>query len=124
MSELTTQRTCRTTYKEKLRPTPTQERQLETVLWRRHTLYNIVLEHRITAWQRCHVSVSRFGGAYIQTLLKSQGRDVVISNEAEEGQDALLQDFVAIITGVCARLYGRRRASRKKTHLLAALEVS
>jgi putative transposase len=50
----------RKTYKEKLRPTPTQERALEEVLWRCRTLYNTALAQRITAWQRCHVSVSRF----------------------------------------------------------------
>jgi putative transposase len=32
---------------------------LEEVLWRCRTLYNAALEQRITAWQRCHVSVSR-----------------------------------------------------------------
>ncbi len=52
--------TCRKTYKEKLRPTPAQERMLDETLWRCRTLYNTALEQRITAWQRCHVSVSRF----------------------------------------------------------------
>jgi predicted site-specific integrase-resolvase len=75
---------------------------------------HIVVEHK----DRC----SRFGVAYIQTLLHTQGRELVIINEAEEEAD-LLQDFVAIITSFCARLYGRRRASRKTTQLLAALEV-
>ncbi|HEX6121741.1 MAG TPA: transposase [Ktedonobacterales bacterium] len=50
----------RKTYKEKLRPTPAQERALSDVLWRCRVLYNTALEQRITAWQRCHVSVSRF----------------------------------------------------------------
>ena len=50
----------RKTYKEKLRPTPAQERALDEVLWRCRTLYNAALEQRITAWQRCHVAVSRF----------------------------------------------------------------
>jgi putative resolvase len=77
---------------------------------------HIVVEHK----DRC----SRFGVAYIQTLLKTQGRELVIVNEAEEGQEDLLQDFVALITSFTARLYGRRRASRKKTQLLAALEVN
>jgi putative transposase len=54
------QTTCRKTYKEKLRPTPAQERALEAVLWRCRTLYNVALEQRITAWERCHVSVTRF----------------------------------------------------------------
>ena len=47
------------TFKEKLRPTPRQERQLELVLWRCRTLYNTALEQRITAWERCHFSVTR-----------------------------------------------------------------
>src|SRR5262249_26015997 len=37
-----------------------QERQLEAVLWRCRTLYNTALEQRITAWERCHVSVTRY----------------------------------------------------------------
>jgi putative transposase len=52
--------TVRKTFKEKLRPTPAQERALDEVLWRCRTLYNTALEQRITAWQRRHVSVSRF----------------------------------------------------------------
>lgn len=78
------------------------------------SISHIVVEHK----DRC----SRFGVAYIQTLLKTQGRELVIVNEAEEEQADLMQDFVAIITSFCARLYGRRRASRKKTALLAVLE--
>src|SRR5713226_280382 len=52
--------TVRKTFKEKLRPTPGQERALDEVLWRCRDLYNTALEQRITAWQRCHVSISRF----------------------------------------------------------------
>jgi predicted site-specific integrase-resolvase len=48
---------------------------------------------------------------------------LVIVNEVDEGQEDLMQDFVAIITSFCVRLYGRRRAPRKKSHLLAALEA-
>jgi putative resolvase len=78
------------------------------------SISHIVVEHT----DRC----SRFGVAYIQTLLKTQGRELVIVNEAEEGREDLMQDFVAIITSFCTRLYGRRRSSCKKTQLLAALE--
>jgi putative transposase len=64
MSQPTTERTCRKTYKEKLRPTPAQaralERVLERVLERCRVLYNAALEQRITAWQRCHVSLTRY----------------------------------------------------------------
>jgi putative transposase len=51
---------ARKTYKEKLRPTPEQERALDVVLWRCRTLYNVALEQRKVAWERCHSSVKRF----------------------------------------------------------------
>ena len=55
------QETVRKTYKEKLRPTPEQERELEAVLWRCRTLYNVALEQRITWWRRGQgVSATRF----------------------------------------------------------------
>jgi putative transposase len=54
------QATTHKTYKEKLRPTPAQERALDEVLWRCRDLYNTALEQRITAWQRRRVSVSRY----------------------------------------------------------------
>ena len=41
--------TVRKTFKEKLRPTPGQERVLDEVLWHCRTLYNVALEQRITA---------------------------------------------------------------------------
>lgn len=78
------------------------------------SISHIVVEHKDRS--------SRFGVAYIQTLLATQGRELVIVNEAEEGQEDLMQDFVAIITSFCARLYGRRRASRKQTALLSVLQ--
>jgi putative transposase len=54
------QQTVPKTFKEKLRPTPAQERALDAVLWRCRDLYNVALEQRITAWQRRHASVSRY----------------------------------------------------------------
>ena len=54
------QPSVRKTFKYKLKPTPEQERELEHVLMYCRRLYNTALEQRITAWQRCHVSVSRY----------------------------------------------------------------
>ena len=54
------QQTIRKTFKYKLNPTPEQERELARVLGLCRRLYNTALEQRITAWQRCHVSVSRY----------------------------------------------------------------
>src|SRR5260221_14414595 len=50
----------RKTFKYKLKPTPEQECQLEHVLMRCRTLYNVALEHRKTAYERCRVSISRY----------------------------------------------------------------
>src|SRR5215831_3161785 len=54
------QTACRKTYKYKLTPTAEQERRLERVVMLCRQLYNVALEQRITAWQRCRVSVSRY----------------------------------------------------------------
>jgi putative transposase len=54
------QTTCRKTYKEKLRPTPTQERELERVVWRCRTLSNTALEQCIFLWKQRGVSISRY----------------------------------------------------------------
>ena len=50
----------RKTYKFKLKPTPDQERQLEAVLWRCRTLYNIALEQRIFLWKQRGVTRTRY----------------------------------------------------------------
>jgi putative transposase len=52
--------TVHKTFKYKLVPTPTQERELGWVLGLCRALYNTALEQRIAAWQRRHVSLSRF----------------------------------------------------------------
>jgi predicted site-specific integrase-resolvase len=74
----------------------------------------IVVEHKDRA--------SRFGVAYIQTLLAMQERELVVVNTADTVEDDLMGDFVAIITSFAARLYGRRRAKRKTALVLAALQ--
>jgi putative transposase len=48
------------TFKYKLRPSPEQELELEHILSLCRSLYNTALEQRITAWQRRHVSISRY----------------------------------------------------------------
>jgi putative transposase len=50
----------RKTFKEKLRPTPEQERQLEVALWRCRTLYNTALEQRISVWRQRAKSATRY----------------------------------------------------------------
>jgi putative transposase len=50
--------TCHNTYKYRLKPTPTQARAVEMVLWRCRDLYNAGLEERKAAYERCGVSVN------------------------------------------------------------------
>src|SRR6266516_1506050 len=77
-------------------------------------IHRIVVEHQDRA--------SRFGVAYIQTLLAMQDRELVIVNTADTAQDDLMGDFLAIINSFAARLYGRRRAKRTTEQVLAALQ--
>ena len=41
-----------------LLPTPEQEQALATVVWRCRELYNVGLEERTVAWERCGISVT------------------------------------------------------------------
>ena len=54
------QPTVRKTFKYTLLPTPPQERELGRVLGWCRSLYHTAVEHRITAWRRRRVPVSRF----------------------------------------------------------------
>jgi putative resolvase len=78
------------------------------------SITHIVVEHKDRA--------SRFGVAYIQTLLAIQQRELVVVNSAQTAEEDLMSDLVSIITSFVARLYGRRRAKRKTDQVLAALQ--
>ena len=78
------------------------------------SITHIVVEHQDRA--------SRFGVAYIQTLLSVQQRELVVVNSASTAEEDLMSDLVSIITSFVARLYGRRRAKRKTDQVLAALQ--
>ena len=64
---------------------------------------------------------TRFGFAGYKTLLNTDGRDIEVGNEAENGKEDLLQDLVSIITSFCARLYGRRRCKRETEKIIQEL---
>lgn len=73
----------------------------------------IVVEHKDR--------LTRFGFNYIDQLLAMQGRRVEVINQAENGKEDLIQDFVSIVTSFCARLYGQRRCKRKTERIIAEL---
>ncbi|WP_414587219.1 IS607 family transposase [Scytonema sp. PCC 10023] len=66
--------------------------------------------------------LGRFGTHYIDVLLSRCGVTLEIVNLAENGRDELMQDLVAIITSIAARLYGQRRAKRKTEKIIATLQ--
>jgi predicted site-specific integrase-resolvase len=66
--------------------------------------------------------LTRVGFNYLKVLLNKQGKDIEVVNLAEERKDDLMQDFVAIITSFCARLYSIRRRTRKTECLIQCLK--
>jgi predicted site-specific integrase-resolvase len=73
----------------------------------------IVVEHKDR--------LTRFGFNYIKILLNKSGKEIEVVNEADDGKQDLVQDFVSIITSFCARLYGLRRSKRKTETLIKEL---
>lgn len=73
----------------------------------------IVVEHR--------ERLTRFGFNYIADLLETQGRkiEVVFPNDTK---DDLVDDFVAIITSMAARIYGRRGNKNRTERIRACIE--
>jgi predicted site-specific integrase-resolvase len=45
-----------------------------------------------------------------------------VFNGIDNNKEDLIQDFVSIITSYCAKIYGRRRSSRKTEQLIKKLE--
>ncbi|WPF87580.1 IS607 family transposase [Cyanobacterium aponinum AL20118] len=66
--------------------------------------------------------LTRVGFNYLKVLLNKQGKDIEVVNLAEERKDDLMQDFVAIITSFCARLYSIRKRTRKTECLIQCLK--
>ena len=73
----------------------------------------IVVEHRDR--------LTRFGYGYIATLLVQQGRRVEAIYPSDTG-DGLVDDFVAVLTSMAARIYGRRNSKRRAQRIRACVE--
>lgn len=73
----------------------------------------IVVEHRDR--------LARFGVEYIEAALRAQGRSIVVAEAGERKLD-LVQDFIDVVTSMCARIYGRRAASNRAKKALAAAQ--
>lgn len=75
----------------------------------------IVVEHKDR--------LARFGFEYIEALLNSAGRRVIVIDETEM-KDDLVQDMIDVLTGFCARLYGRRSAKNRAKKILKEIDPS
>jgi putative resolvase len=73
----------------------------------------IVVEHRDR--------LARFGVEYLEAALSAHGRTVVVLDEGELPDD-LARDLTEVLTSMCARLYGRRSASRRAAAAVVAIE--
>ncbi|KBC81820.1 resolvase [Mycobacterium tuberculosis M2138] len=64
----------------------------------------IVVEHRDR--------LARFGVEHLEAALSAQGRRIVVADPGETTDD-LVCDMIEVLTGMCARLYGRRGARNR-----------
>ena len=72
----------------------------------------IVVEHRDR--------LARFGVEYLEAALAAHGRTVVVLDDAELPDD-LARDLTGVLTCMCARLHGRRSASRRAAAAVVAI---
>jgi predicted site-specific integrase-resolvase len=73
----------------------------------------IVVEHRDR--------LTRFGFHSLEALLQAQGRTIEVVTLAENDNEDLIADLVAIAYAFTARLYGQRRAKRTTERIAAEL---
>ena len=70
----------------------------------------IVVEHRDR--------LTRFGFEHLAASLSVAGGRIVVLDESETADD-LVRDVTEVLTLLCARLYGRRSASRRAAKAVA-----
>jgi putative resolvase len=73
----------------------------------------IVVEHRDRA--------TRFGLAYIEHLMQMQGRRLEVVFPSDTDND-LVDDFIAVITSMASRIYGRRTSKRRAEKIKDCVE--
>jgi putative resolvase len=71
----------------------------------------IVVEHRDR--------LARFGVEHLHAALAAQGRRIVVVDDGETTDD-LVGDMIEVLTGMCARLYGRRDARNRAMRAVTA----
>lgn len=74
----------------------------------------VVVEHRDR--------LMRFGAEYVESALAADGRHLLVVDESEL-KDDLVQDVIAVLTSMCARLYGRRSAKNRAQRAMSAMQT-
>ena len=77
------------------------------------TIGVIVVEHRDRA--------TRFGLTYIEQLMQMQGRRLEVIFPSDTDND-LVDDFIAVISSMASRIYGRRTSKRRAEKIKACVE--
>jgi predicted site-specific integrase-resolvase len=77
------------------------------------TIGIIVVEHRDRA--------TRFGFNYIEQLMQMQGRRIEVIFPSDTDND-LVDDFLAVITSMASRIYGRRTSKRRADKIKDCVE--
>jgi putative resolvase len=77
------------------------------------TIGTLIVEHRDR--------LTRFGYEYIRQLLETQGRHIEVLFPSDTEKE-LVDDFVAVITSMAARIYGQRSSRQKAAKIRACVE--
>jgi putative resolvase len=62
--------------------------------------------------------ITRFGFEHLAASMSACGRRIVVL-DATETRDDVVRDVTEVLTSLCARLYGRRSASRRAAKAVA-----
>ena len=73
----------------------------------------IVVEHKDR--------LTRFGFNYIEKFMHMQGRKLEVIFPSDTDNE-LVDDFVAVITSMCSRIYGRRNSKRRAEQVKKCIE--
>lgn len=87
---------------------------LTKILTSDEPIKRIVVEHKDR--------LSRFGFNYIEILAKTKNFEIIVVNQVDSDKEDLIQDFISIITSFCARIYSKRRVTRKTEQLIEELK--
>lgn len=69
----------------------------------------IVVEHKDR--------LTRFGFGHIESALKATDSEILTANESDL-EDDIVQDFIDVVTSMCARIYGKRSAQNKARKII------